>query len=208
MPRLAQRLVLGGLLLLLLGSTGVAALYLMPVSVALGPCLKDWTNTNSWRPRTSPLASTEVEVTGGRIKICYGRPSARGRIIFGSLVPYGEYWRLGANEPTRLFTNVPLRLGGIAVPPGRYSLYAIPERGRWQLAINRSRFHWGNDFSERVVAREIGRAEIETTQSPRFVETLTIRLIQGATPGEATLVIEWEHTRAEAAIDTERQGDG
>ncbi|HEX9754695.1 MAG TPA: DUF2911 domain-containing protein [Gemmatimonadales bacterium] len=199
MTRLTKGLLLTALLVLAAAGGGVA-LYLLPVSIALGPCLKDWTNLTSYRPRESPLENASLQVMGGEIKVCYGSPSARGRIVFGSLVPYGRYWRLGANEPTRLATNVPLEIAGIAVPPGRYSLYAIPERNRWQLAISRSIFHWGTDFSDRVTSREVGRATVPAVQARPFVEALTIRLAPGETPERAKLMIEWEHTKVEVPI--------
>lgn len=200
MTRLTKGLLLSALIVLAAVGGAVAALYLLPVSIALGPCLKDWTNLTSYRPRVSPLENASLQVRGGEIKVCYGSPSARGRIIFGSVVPYGRYWRLGANEPTRIFTSVPLEIAGIAVPPGRYSLYAIPERDRWQLAVNRSIFHWGTDFSDRVIAREVGRTAVPAVQSRPFVEALTLRLLPGETPERVSLMIEWEHTKVEVPI--------
>ena len=52
--------------------------------------------------RVSPRDSVPFEVGGRAALLCFGRPSARGRRVFGDLVPYGELWRLGANEPTVL----------------------------------------------------------------------------------------------------------
>src|SRR5207249_7129364 len=51
--------------------------------------------------RPSPLDSSAVQLGGGTIKLCYGRPSARGRKVMGELVPFDQPWRLGANEATR-----------------------------------------------------------------------------------------------------------
>ena len=76
------------LLLLLLAAGGLFAMARVPVSLALGPCLKDWTNLNSYQRRPSPLSSTTMALGTVRVKICYGRPSSRGRVVFGELVPY------------------------------------------------------------------------------------------------------------------------
>lgn len=200
MTRLVKRGILAGVVVLVLAVGALAALYLLPVSVTVGPCLMDPTSLSTYRSRVSPLAATSLRVPGGTIKVCYGRPAARGRIIFGSLVPYDQYWRLGANEPTRLYTDVPLDFAGLSVPPGRYSLYAIPRRDRWTIAVNRSRFHWGTDFSERVISRELGRVDVPPGRTRGFVEHLTIRLVSGAAPDQALLTIEWEHTRVEVPL--------
>lgn len=175
--------------------------YFWPVSVAPGPCLADWTTPLSYPlitgERASPLESSRLELAGGTILVCYGRPSARGRTLFGAedaLVPYGRLWRTGANEPTRLFTDVALDVGGIHLPPGRYSLYTMPYEERWIVALNQSTFHWGNDFSDRVRAQEIGRTVARVDSSAAFVEQLTINL-ERAAADSARLVISWGHRR-------------
>jgi len=199
MRRLTKRLTFSLILLVAAAAGGVAALYLMPVSVALGPCLKDWTNLTSYRRRESPLDYARLITAQGQIKICYGRPSARGRIIFGSLIPYGEYWRIGANEPTRVYTDLTLRIGDVEVPPGRYSLYALPGREHWELIVNRSTGHWGNEFSPRVLAREVGRDTLPVGRTRGFVEALTIRL-EATAANEGAMTIAWEHTRIDVPL--------
>ncbi len=99
------------------GACVVTGVSLVPVQVAIGPCLADWTSPSSYRPRASPLATERFRVDGGTVEICYGRPSRRGRQVFGALVPFDSLWRLGANEPTRLYTDRPLRLGDLRLEP-------------------------------------------------------------------------------------------
>ena len=65
-----------------------------------------------------------------RITIDYGQPHARGREIFGGLVPYGEVWRLGANWATRLTLDFDVRFGDLDVPRGEYTLFLLPPRRR------------------------------------------------------------------------------
>ena len=74
----------------------------------------------------SPRASEEVAVGTGQVKVEYSRPFARGRKVFGGLVPWGTVWRTGANAATTLKTNVDLTLGGVPVPKGVYTLYTLP----------------------------------------------------------------------------------
>jgi len=71
------------------------------------------------------LDSAQVSIGGQVLKVCYGRPSVRGRQVAGGLVPYGEPWRLGANEPTTLHVPFTADIGGVRVEPGSYSLYVV-----------------------------------------------------------------------------------
>ena len=59
----------------------------------------------------SPESNTTFDKDGLKISVFYNRPSKKGRVIFGGLVPYGKTWRTGANEPTTFETNKPLTIG-------------------------------------------------------------------------------------------------
>lgn len=152
--------------------------------------------------RASPYASTAVEIGGQSAVICYGRPSARGRtMIGGKLVPYGKQWRTGANEPTIVHVPFAAEIAGIAVAPGSYSIYTIPQKGDWTLIVNRSTSQWGheNAYTAEVKAQEVGRAAVRSVRLDDHVETFTIR---SAAPGQgaADVVLEWEHTRVVVPI--------
>jgi hypothetical protein len=71
----------------------------------------------------SPPRKADVTLSGATITIDYSAPSARGRTIFGGLVPYGEVWRTGANAATTLKTSSSLQIGDLSVPAGTYTLY-------------------------------------------------------------------------------------
>lgn len=182
-----------GVMLVGLVGFGVTGVALVPVSVALGPCLRDWTSPSSYGERVSPLASATAQVGSGRVRVCYGRPAARGRTIMGGLVPYGRLWRTGANEPTRLYTTIPISVAGIRLAPGRYSLYTVPHPDRWEIRVSRSVLHWGNDISGRVQAREVGRAEVAVERTPALVERFTTRFEPAGERQD--LVLEWERAR-------------
>lgn len=186
-------LVLTGFAIVALAVAGAS---LLPVSSSLPPCLKDWTSPSTWQPRSSAFATTTFGLGAGRVRICYSRPAARGRTIYGGLVPWGQLWRFGANEPTRLYTTVPVAVAGVALEPGRYSLMAVPEPEAWTIAVNRSTFHWGNDLSARVLAREIGRGSVPADTLPLQlpVELLTMTA-QAGTADTTWLVVDWDRTR-------------
>src|SRR5690606_13750335 len=93
--------------------------------------------------RASPRDSTSVTVGGGTPEVCYGRPSVRGRTIVGELDPYGQPWRMGADEATALHTTVPIEVGRTQLEAGTYSPYGIPTEGDWTLVLNSNHERWG-----------------------------------------------------------------
>lgn len=188
-------LAIAGLIALLAGTCAVSGTAFVPVQLALGPCLKDWTSPSSYKPRVSPLATVRAPVGDGALELCYSRPIARGRRVFGGLVPYGTPWRLGANEPTRLYLDRAVLLGDVRLEPGRYSLYVTPDSAHWQFHVSRSVLHWGNDISAAVQAREVGRVTVPVAPLAQPVDSFTIRPEPG--PGDGLrLVFEWEQTAA------------
>ena len=152
--------------------------------------------------RASPYDSVRVTVGNRVAQICYGRPSAKGRVIVGGLVPYGELWRAGANEPTIIHLPFNAEIAGLSVPAGSYSLYTVPQQsGDWTLIINRSTSQWGHpsSYTADVQAQELGRAPIRTERLEQHVETFTIRS-QAAGANQADILLEWERTRARIPI--------
>lgn len=77
------------------------------------------------------------EVANTRIEVTYDRPVARGRDLFGGIVPFGEIWNPGANDATAIAFSRDVTINGNALPAGRYSLWAIPDPNRWTVIFNR-----------------------------------------------------------------------
>lgn len=152
--------------------------------------------------RPSPLDSVSFQVAGGEVKVCYGRPSVRGRKIFGGeIVPFDEIWRTGANEPTMIHTSVPLAIGDVRVEPGTYSLYSVPSESEWQIIVNASVDQWGreNYYTEEVAAQEVGRVTVPAERTGDLIETFTIRTAPSS-DGTVSLVLEWERMRVAVPI--------
>jgi hypothetical protein len=143
--------------------------------------------------RPSPLDSAEVSVGGGLVKICFGKPSARGRTMIGGVERYGEPWRLGANEATTLHVTVPVAVAGVSLVPGSYSLYAIPSSSTWTLVLNRAWERWGIPLSPEVRAQDVGEALLTPERLAEPVETL--RFSFAPTAGGVDLLMEWEGSR-------------
>jgi len=149
--------------------------------------------------RPSPLDSIAVQVGSGTIKLCYSRPSARGRKVMGGLVPFDQPWRLGANEATSIHVPFPAEIAGVRVEPGPYTLYVIPGASSWQIVVNRAVQRWGVPIDAEVRARDVGAGRVTPEPLGAPVETLTLKFAPAA--GNATeLVLEWEKTRVRIPI--------
>ena len=108
-----------------------------------------------------------------RMIIDYGQPHARGRTIFGGLVPYGEVWRLGANWATTLMLDVEVRLGDLELPRGEYTLFLMPFEDSAQLIISEETRQWGTDYDP---SRDFGAIRLARRDLLEGVESLTITL--------------------------------
>src|SRR5258706_5905450 len=102
----------------------------------------------SSRPRVSPHETSNTVVDGARISITYGRPSVRGRKIFGALVPYDRVWMPGADEATIFQTSAPLQFAQFKLPAGSYSLYTLPAENKWTLIINKKTGQFHTQYPE------------------------------------------------------------
>ena len=149
--------------------------------------------------RASPLGQTEIELEGHVGKLCYGRPSAKGRAVEGGLIPFGQPWRLGANEATALHFPFPVEVGGIPLEAGSYSLYAIADEFEWQFVLNSNAERWGIPIDDEVRASDVGTFTGLPRTITEPVEQFTINWhTHGAENGH--LVLEWGTTRVEIEV--------
>jgi hypothetical protein len=86
--------------------------------------------------QASPLGSVSTLVDGTTIAVEYYRPAVRGRDLFGGIVPWGGVWTPGANWATVLRVDRDVRIQGVDVPAGEYSLWMIPREDRFTLSLN------------------------------------------------------------------------
>lgn len=149
--------------------------------------------------RISPLDSTSVELDGERVKVCYSRPRKLGRPIMGRLVPFGEPWRLGANEATAIHVSAPATIAGVDVPAGWHTLYAVPGPEEWRIVVNGETRRWGIPIDEEIRSADLGSGTVPVEELSRTVELLTIRLRQ-TSDRAAELRIEWERTGVSVPI--------
>ena len=145
------------------------------------------------RSRLSPHESVEGDVDGAHITVVYGRPSMRGRKIFGSLVPYNQVWCPGADEATTFESTRDVMFGSLAVPAGPHTIWIRPTRDAWTLIVSRepSGFHTFHNTSA-----DLGEVELQQRALPSAVEQLTFAIEQASRGG--TLSMAWETTEVSA----------
>lgn len=138
-----------------------------------------------------------------RMVVDYGQPHARGRTIFGELVPYGDVWRLGANWATTLMLDVEMRIGELELPRGEYTLFLLPTADGGELIVSDETRQWGTDYDP---TRDFGRTPVSRRELGEHIESLSITLEpvfpqEGGAVPSGTLRIAWGW--AEYATDWE-----
>ena len=148
------------------------------------------------QPPGSPHETVKATVGGASISVEYGRPYMRGRKIMGSLVPYGQVWRTGADAATTLSTSKALVIGGAEVPSGKVTLFTLPAEAGWKLIINKQTGQWGLAYDPK---QDLGRVKMTMSKPPALVETLKYTLADKG-QGQGELRLEWEHHVATVPI--------
>ncbi len=147
--------------------------------------------------RPSPPASAECKFPDGKsVKVDYSSPRAKGRKIFGDLVPYGQVWRTGANESTTFVIDSAVVVGGQNVPAGHYTIFTIPEANKWTLVISKKTGEWGTDYPG--TGEDLARVPMSVSKTGAPVENFTIGFDQAG--NKCTLHMDWENTRASVDI--------
>jgi hypothetical protein len=149
------------------------------------------------KPRVSPPDTVTANIGGAEIKIVYGRPFTKDpkteepRKIWGSLVPFGQVWRTGANEATLLTTDKPLVMGSTTVPAGTYSIFTLPSADGGKLIINKQTGQWGTKYDE---AQDLARVDMKKAPLSDAVHQFTIGIEKNGADG-GMLRLMWEDTQ-------------
>jgi hypothetical protein len=147
--------------------------------------------------RPSPPAKAECKLAGGKtVTVDYSSPRAKGRKVYGELVPYGKVWRAGANEATTFVANTDLIVGGKSVPAGSYTIFTIPNADAWQLVISKKTGEWGTAYPG--AGEDLARVDMKVSKLPAPLENFTIAFDQNG--AGCTLHMDWETTRASLDI--------
>ena len=151
-------------------------------------------------PQASPPATIKQRVGLTDIEINYSRPSMRGRVIFGGLVPYDEVWRTGANSATKISFSTAVKLNGTAVPAGTYELFTIPGKTEWTVIIHKDMSQWGAYAYD--AKNDVARIKATPIAAPMTYESFTMGF--GDLHGEsATLNLLWDKTRVTVKVEVD-----
>lgn len=160
------------------------------------------------KKRVSPHETVSATIDGAQIKIVYGRPytkdpkSAEMRKIWGGLVPFGQVWRMGADEATVLTTDHDLNLGGTKIPAGSYSLYLQPEEsGAAKLIVNKQTGQWGTKHDE---SQDLAKIDMKKNPLASPVSQFTVALDKNPSSAGGTLQLKWETTVYSAPVTAQK----
>jgi Protein of unknown function (DUF2911) len=157
--------------------------------------------------RPSPSAKANCSFSDGKsVSVDYSSPRAKGRKIYGGLVPYGEVWRAGANEATTFVIDTDAVVGGKTVPAGTYTLFTVPNQGKWTLIINKTTKNakggplWGVPYPGEE--GDFARVDMKASRLPSNVENFAISFDKSASG--CTMNLDWETTRASIDISEKK----
>jgi hypothetical protein len=151
--------------------------------------------------RPSPPAQAQCKFSDGKtITVDYSSPRAKGRKIFGGLVPYGAVWRTGANEATGFVTTANLSIDGKDVPAGSYTIFTIPDQDKWTLIINKQTGEPGIPY--KYESTELARLPMQVSKTSAPVENFTVSFNQNGSA--CTLQMSWENTQSSAQISEKK----
>lgn len=149
-------------------------------------------------PAMSPVSTVKQRVGLTDFELTYARPGMKGREVFGAFIPYGEVWRTGANNATKLTFNQPVKFNGTEVAPGTYELFTIPGADEWTFIVHKNMSQWGAYKYD--AKNDVARVTVKPVKLPNAVETLSIGFAD-LRDQTATLYLAWENTRVPVKIE-------
>lgn len=166
-------------------STAVLALIALNCFAASAQTLKT--------PAPSPLQTLKQAFALSDVTLEYSRPSAKGRTVYGDLVPYGKIWRTGANAATKVTFGEDVKVEGTKVAAGTYALYSIPNKDKWEIMLYKD-LKLGGNTSGYKTENEVLRVTVKTSALTEKVETFTMG-IADITATTANIELTWEKTK-------------
>ena len=153
-------------------------------------------------PTLSPYSKISQQVGLTELALQYSRPSAKGRIVFGELVPYNKVWRTGANAATRITFKEIAKIGGKTIQPGEYAIYTIPRENRWTIIIHANTSLRSIAGGAYKPSNDVFRFELVPEKNNNYVETFTCQFSEVKT-NSLMLDITWENTLISIPIEVE-----
>jgi len=147
-------------------------------------------NAQSKKPQASPEQTIKQDFGLSTVEITYCRPSVKGRVIFGDLVPYGEVWRTGANAPTRIVFNTDVKIAGQTLKAGEYEFFTVPGKDEWEIIFSKETKGWGSsDYKKEDDAL---RVKVKLTTQSTKAEMFTV-MVDNVTAANCEIHLVWDN---------------
>lgn len=151
-------------------------------------------------PQASPSCTIKQKVGLTDIEVTYSRPSAKGREVFGNVVPYDKVWRTGANAATKLVFSTPVKLNGNEVAAGTYALMTIPGKDEWTVIINKGSEQWGTyKYDEKS---DLVRFKVAPVKRDNDLESFTIEF-NDLRENTAAMTLSWAKTSVPIKVEVD-----
>lgn len=131
-----------------------------------------------------------VESPNKMVKVAYGQPSRKGRVLFGDngMEKYGKVWRTGANEASEITFAKDVMFGGKMVKAGTYTLFTIPGATEWTAILNSELGQFGAFDYDKIKDKNVAEVKVPAKNGGASVEKFTI------TPTNNDLTMAWGET--------------
>ena len=148
-------------------------------------------------PDASQHATVMQQIGLTDIKIDYHRPGAKGRQIWGALVPYNQVWRAGANQNTTISFSNDVIIAGKNVPAGIYGLHMIPTESDWTIILSRDYRAWGSFFYNE--GNDLMRFNVKS--EPADFQEWLMYSFDEVTPNSTTASLKWDKLKIPFKIE-------
>lgn len=152
-------------------------------------------------PAPSPLQTLKQAFALSDITIEYSRPSAKGRVVYGDVVPFGKVWRTGANSSTKITFGEDVKVEGMDLKAGTYALYSVPNKDSWDLMFYKD-LTLGGDVANYKKENEVLKITVKPSALTEKVETFAIN-VADMTANTASIELVWEKTRVAFKVTAE-----
>lgn len=154
-------------------------------------------------PQPSPMATVTQSFATSKIEINYSRPGVKGRKIFGDVVPYGKFWRTGANAATTISFGEDVKINGADVKAGKYGLLSYPGETEWTVILTKDLNV--NDEESYKKENDVARLTVKPAKTATAIETFTIE-ISNIRNNECDIELKWENTMISLKVTTDYDG--
>ena len=152
-------------------------------------------------PRTSPASELSQMVGLTEIEVQYSRPSKRGRVIFGGVVPFGKIWRTGADNCTKINFSTDVIIDGKTISSGMYSIFSIPNKESWDVILYSDTDLWGvpKNWDENKIVFQ-SKFDTSKIEKNNIIESFTISF-NSLSNNDVDMKISWDDTSVSLNID-------